>query len=76
MLAVSHLNDLEQLSASQCIVIEDSHWGIQAARAAGIKTIGVTNTYSAEELNGKAAMIVDSLGDLTINNLTALFDNS
>lgn len=34
--------------AERCIVIEDSPAGLEAARAAGMKTIGVTTTFSAE----------------------------
>ncbi|MBA3349360.1 MAG: HAD-IA family hydrolase, partial [Actinobacteria bacterium] len=36
--------------AEKCIVIEDSPAGLEAARAAGMKTIGVTTTFSAESL--------------------------
>jgi HAD superfamily hydrolase (TIGR01509 family) len=33
-----------------CLVIEDSPWGIAAVRAAGMKCVGVTNSYPAEAL--------------------------
>lgn len=45
---------------SQCVIIEDSPSGIRAAKAAGIQSIGVTNTHSAEELRG-ADVVVRSL---------------
>jgi HAD superfamily hydrolase (TIGR01509 family) len=51
-----------RLRPSDCIAIEDSHWGLESARAAGLRTIAVTNTYSADEL----------VADLTIASLEAL----
>jgi beta-phosphoglucomutase-like phosphatase (HAD superfamily) len=34
----------------QCVVLEDAHVGIQAARAAGTKVIGVATTHPAHTL--------------------------
>jgi beta-phosphoglucomutase len=56
---------------NQCIVIEDSHWGLKAAKAAGMHTIAVTNSYDASEL-AMAEKIVTGLGDLSIDNLQKL----
>lgn len=56
---------------SECIVIEDSHWGLEAAKAAGMHTIAVTNTYEAEQLS-QAEKIVSRLNELTINDLQQL----
>ena len=50
------------LRAADCIAIEDSHWGLESARAAGLRTVAVTNTYPADELSA----------DLTIASLDAL----
>ena len=50
------------LRAADCIAIEDSHWGLESARAAGLRTVAVTNTYAADELSA----------DLTIASLDAL----
>ena len=36
------------LHASDCVAIEDSHWGLESARAAGLRTVAVTNTYRAK----------------------------
>jgi beta-phosphoglucomutase len=55
----------------QCIVIEDSHWGLQAAKAAGMHTIAVTNSYDAEQL-ALAEKIVARLSFLTMNDLQLL----
>jgi beta-phosphoglucomutase len=58
----------EPIAANQCIVIEDSHWGLAAAKAAGMHTIAVTNTYEAEHL-GRAEKIVSRLDELKIVDL-------
>jgi beta-phosphoglucomutase-like phosphatase (HAD superfamily) len=46
-------------------VIEDSLAGIIAAKGAGMRAIGVTNTYPAEQLRQAGA-------DLVINHLATL----
>lgn len=56
---------------NQCIVIEDSHWGLEAARAAGMHTVAVTNSYDADQLT-MAEKIVTRLGDLSIDALQEL----
>ena len=56
---------------NQCIVIEDSHWGLEAARAAGMHTIAVTNSYDADQL-AVAEKIIDHLSQMTINDLQEL----
>jgi beta-phosphoglucomutase len=61
--AVSLLaSGFDHLTAAQCVAIEDSHWGLESARAAGLHTVAVTNTYPAEQLTA----------DLTISSLQAL----
>jgi beta-phosphoglucomutase-like phosphatase (HAD superfamily) len=52
-------------------VIEDSHWGLQAAKAAGMRTIAVTNSYDADEL-ATAEKIVTRLSELSINDLQGM----
>jgi beta-phosphoglucomutase len=70
LLTLRKLNHGRQntILANQCIVIEDSHWGLQAAKAAGMHTIAVTNSYDASEL-AMAEKIVTKLGELSINDL-------
>lgn len=46
------------------VAIEDSHWGLEAARGAGMRTIGITTTYPREALH-EANVIVDSLDEVT-----------
>lgn len=64
-------NRKKQISANQCIVIEDSLWGLQAAKAAKMHAIAVTNSYDAEQLQ-LAEKIVDKLSDLSIDDLRQL----
>jgi len=56
---------------NQCIVIEDSHWGLEAAKAAGMHTVAVTNSYDADQLV-PAEKIVAQLGELSIVDLQKL----
>ena len=56
---------------NQCIVVEDSHWGLEAARAAGMHTVAVTNSYDAEQL-ALAEKIVTRLSELSIDDLQQL----
>jgi beta-phosphoglucomutase family hydrolase len=59
------------IAGSQCVVIEDSHWGLEAAKAAGMHTIAVTNSYDAEQL-ASAEKIVTHLDELSIGDLQKL----
>ena len=74
LLALERLNEAGdgEVLAGECVVIEDSHWGLEAAGAAGMHRVGVANTYSADELAGFADKVVDNLGELTIEDLQAL----
>ncbi|HUW20726.1 MAG TPA: HAD family phosphatase [Sedimentisphaerales bacterium] len=56
---------------NECIVVEDSHWGLEAARAAGMHTAAVTNSYDADQLT-MAERVVDHLGQLSIKDLQKL----
>jgi HAD superfamily hydrolase (TIGR01509 family) len=73
LLTLERLNEgcENPVMGNECIVIEDSHWGLEAARAAGMHTIAVTNTYEAEQLS-QAEKIVSRLDELTINELQQL----
>jgi HAD superfamily hydrolase (TIGR01509 family) len=52
------------LLPEECLAIEDSPPGIQSARAAGMRTLGVTNTVSGEALRAAGADVVTaSLAD-------------
>ena len=74
LLALRKLNEDDSqppVAADQCVVIEDSHWGLQAGKAAGMHTIAVTNSYDAEQLT-MAEKVVARLNDLTIDDLQQL----
>jgi len=64
-------NRSDAILAEQCVVIEDSHWGLQAARATGMHTVAVTNTYDAEQLS-QAEKIISKLNELNITDLQQL----
>ncbi len=55
---------LHGVPAEACVAIEDSRWGIEAAKAAGLWCIGITHTYPVSELL-QADAIVTSLAELT-----------
>jgi phosphoglycolate phosphatase/beta-phosphoglucomutase len=62
------------LLASECLAIEDSPPGIQAARAAGMRTLGITNTVSADALRAAGAEVVTaSLADWTVAAVELLY---
>ena len=75
LLALRKLNAeaASPIAAGECIVIEDSHWGLEAAKAAGMHTIAVTNSYDAEQL-ASAEKIVAKLDELSIKDLQGLCD--
>jgi beta-phosphoglucomutase len=72
LLALAKLRDIIEVDASGCVAIEDSHWGLEAAKLAGLRTVAVTHTYPAAELGG-ADLVVDHLSDITLRKLEALF---
>ena len=75
LLALEGLNQSgEPVKANECVVIEDSHWGLEAAAAAGMHPVAVTNTYTRDTLDGKAERIVDRLDELFIEDLQHLCD--
>lgn len=73
LLALKKLNEGIQnsIAANECVVIEDSHWGLEAAIAAGMHTVAITNTYDAEQLT-MAEKIVERFSELTIDDLKHL----
>ncbi len=73
LLALEKLNQNRQTAIlpNQCIVVEDSHWGLKAAKAAGMHTIAVTNSYAANQLT-QAEKIVARLSELGIGDLQQL----
>lgn len=58
---------------TRCVVFEDAHVGIAAARAGGMKVVGVATTHPAEELAAEADIVVHRLDELEVAQLTKLF---
>ena len=63
--------ELHGVPAGQCVAIEDSRWGIESAKGAGLRCVGITQTYSAAGLPGADA-IIDSLDEFTVDLLSRL----
>ena len=61
----------QSLAACDCVAIEDSHWGLESARAAGLRTIAVTHTYPAAAL-GSADLVITHLDGLDLASLHEL----
>ena len=59
------------LRAAECVAIEDSIWGLASARAAGLKTVGITHTYEASALTA-ADLVIGSLDALDIEQLVTV----
>ena len=60
------------LEGWRTVAIEDSRWGLISARDAGLRCVGVTNTYSAAELKPDAELVAAGLHALTLDALDAL----
>ena len=68
-----YLKAAEQLGVDPlaCLAIEDSPPGLQAAHAAGMRTIGITNTVPRAQLN-RADRVIDSLDEVTLEMISRL----
>ena len=42
----------------ECVAIEDSRWGIESAKAAGLHCVGITHTYPVNELLTADAIVI------------------
>ncbi len=60
------------LLPSECVAVEDSRWGLESARAAGLRTVAVTHTYPAEALSTAAEVVVPNLDVLTVELLSGI----
>src|SRR5580698_10271363 len=52
---------------TDCLVIEDAPAGIESARAAGMKVIGITSTYAANALE-HANAVIEKLGQIKVKS--------
>jgi beta-phosphoglucomutase len=63
------------LLSRECLAIEDSPPGIQSAREAGMRTLGVTNTVTEMELRDVGADVVTvSLADWNVDAVKLVYD--
>jgi len=62
--------ELHGVPPAQCVAIEDSHWGLQSAHDAGMRTIAISHTYPRDTL--EADRVVDSLDELTVDLVRGL----
>ncbi len=56
---------------SNCIVIEDSLSGVEAAKRAGCKVIAITTTHTADEFDG-VDLVIDDFTNLSVTQLSDL----
>jgi HAD superfamily hydrolase (TIGR01509 family) len=79
LLAVERLNqnypDLNA-KASDCLAIEDTPAGIEAAKRGGMQVVGVANTYPFHMLQRQANWTVDYLHDLELDRVQEVYSRS
>ncbi len=63
----------ETVAAAECLVVEDSLAGLDAARRAGMRRLAVTNSYPAAELRPLADLVVPTLTGVTLADVRRLF---
>lgn len=62
---------LHELPPSACVAIEDSRWGIESAKGAGMKCVAITTTYPAEELT-TADRVINHLHEFSSELITSI----
>jgi beta-phosphoglucomutase-like phosphatase (HAD superfamily) len=55
-----------------CLVFEDAHVGIAAARAGGMNCIAVTTTHARETFGDTANRIIDSLEEINADDILSM----
>jgi beta-phosphoglucomutase len=61
------------LQARDCLVIEDAEHGIVAARAAGMRSVGLSTTHTPDTLRD-ADLVANNFRGLDLGRMTAFFD--
>ena len=56
------------IEPAECVVVEDAANGIQAAKAAGMRSVGVAHTLPAKDLQA-ADVVKEKIADVTISDL-------
>ncbi|MFC1483340.1 HAD family hydrolase [Candidatus Margulisiibacteriota bacterium] len=57
---------VHDLTPADCLVVEDTVDGVRAAKEAGMKVVGVTNTVAKEKLS-QADLVVEKLEEVDVN---------
>lgn len=76
LLAVERLNQMYpdlQLQAGECLAIEDTFAGIEAAKRAGIKVVGIAHTYPFHMLQRLSNWAIDRFSDLELDRVQRVF---
>jgi beta-phosphoglucomutase len=61
------------LEPTTCVAFEDSFVGIESAKRAGMKCVGIASTFPLEELQTRTDLAVQSFEDLSLEKLRELF---
>ena len=56
--------ELIGLSAEECLAVEDTQYGLQAAKDAGLNCVSIPNEYSLKQNFSRADLVCNSLKDL------------
>jgi beta-phosphoglucomutase-like phosphatase (HAD superfamily) len=62
-----------EIAAGECVAIEDSPWGLQSARTAGMRTVAVAQSYDASKLHD-ADLVINAIASLDLDRLAHLYD--
>ncbi len=62
----------EQIEPAECLVIEDSIHGVEAAHRAGMRCVAVTNSYPKAQLS-KADLVLTTLAGFSLEEAKSLF---
>jgi beta-phosphoglucomutase len=62
---------LHGIAPERCVAIEDSRWGIESARDAGMRCVGITHTYPSSALTA-ADVVVNGLDEITTGLIRSL----
>jgi beta-phosphoglucomutase len=73
LLALKLLNKKlgKSIEPKNCAVIEDSHWGLEAAKAASMHPVAITNSYAAEHLK-PTDKVITHLSELSLAELNGI----
>ncbi|MFO5528864.1 MAG: HAD family hydrolase, partial [Cuspidothrix sp.] len=76
LLAVERMNQVYpelNLQPDECLVIEDTLAGVQAAKRAQMQVVGLANTYPFHMLQRQANWTIDYLIDLDLQRVQEVF---